>query len=591
MAKSFEEIQAHATALKEGYSPRDTVFEEYEAMYRVEDDSLPSSDDIKKAISPDARNTLLGAVRLISATDPVWSVPQEINQQAEVEDRDKIETICDAIFKAIGRVKKKPAHYSPILSGLLYGEVHIAVQLVDDLLKMAKSPAEKRRLEEVRRKTPILFETLNPKLGYPEFDSLGLVAYYTQRTMTIGDLLSRFPSADVGEKKRTDTTTYNEYWDFEKHCVWVEGINDPLLDEEHKLPYIPIAAMITEGSEFEEDIEETRQPFLYTAKKSQMWKMHNLALTLMSSNVFALASNATFIYEKNDPNKKNPDQDYTIRGGVFSINTNEKFYPLAKNAIDASMLSIAQIYEQKVTESTMYRQALGEPLSGNAPFSMVAMLSQAGRLPLVPYQRMLSWALADAMYIGLQNLRTSGAQNVQVMGENGVIELNVSDIPESFDLRTSLEIAMPQDKREQAAIATALTQGDHPLASYEYVRENHLGIGQSSEMDKQIWKEKAAYVQAALKLQAMQEQAMMQAQQAQQAQQQPAQGQPQQEDIWAMQQQALEQQAMQQAGAMPPEAMQPGMTPQAEQGLPGLPARSPIMNQGGNPEGGPINAA
>lgn len=502
MANDFELAQEHAKELKEQCSQRDADFEEYEKMFFLEDDDLPEHDHVKKTISPDARNTLLGAARLLSASAPEWSVPFESNNRNAKRQSDAIEKAAKAIWNACGRVNRKPLHYDLALMGLLYGEVHMAVYSVEDMMAVA-GEGEKRRLEQVQMRTPLIIEPLNPKFGYPEYDVLGLKAFYSQKDMRVGDVLSRWGKKAEGQlakRKLSEEVEYNEFWDSLYRYVWIGGEKEPLYEGEHKAPMLPIVAYITEGSNLFEEMEDTRQPFLYTLYKSGLWSRQNLAMTVLYTMTFAIGANTQFLYRRNSPDKKAPDTDWSAIGGTTMIDANEDFGPLAKQVLDPSILQAYEIAEAKIPESTIYKQALGESLGGNTPYSTVALLNQAGRLPLIPYQRMLSWAIGEAMYVGMQLLREQGG-TVKAMGEKGAVELDTKEIPEAFDLQASLEVELPMDERVNAQIAMQVTSGENPLASMRYAREKFLKAGQSEEMQEEIWAERYANLEQTIDFQ------------------------------------------------------------------------------------------
>ena len=257
MAKSFEEVKASAANLQSAYGERDTIFDEVEKIFLMDDAELPSKSWIKESKSPAGRNKLLGAVRLLTAADPVWSVPRDKNSdKIEQKDASNLEKAASMMWIASGRIKKTQVHYTTALSGLLYSQADIVVQSVDELIKAAGSnKALKNRLERVKKKTPVLFEALNPKICYPLFDAYGLAAHYSVREMAVVDVRARWGDV-LSDNNLTDLVNYHEYWDDEKHVVWVDGQDDALLDEEHDLPMIPIASARMEGSDlFEKEFQ------------------------------------------------------------------------------------------------------------------------------------------------------------------------------------------------------------------------------------------------------------------------------------------------------------------------------------------------
>jgi hypothetical protein len=511
----FNGIVEHSTIMKQNLSNRNSAFDEYEKMFLLEDDDVPAGAHVKKTLSPDARNALSGAVRLLTAADPIWAIPRELNTPETHKVSTSIEKVASAIWWASSRIAKKPLHFDPVLSALLYGEIHMRVTQTKDLVEKATSPAAKTRAQRAQQMTPVLIETMNPRNGFPEFDSLGLSAFYSEYMMRVSAVRSIWGTeadAQLGTKKGHETVTYCEYWNDTYHYVWLlESAATPILAVEHGLDEIPIVAQLCEGSEmFVGDQQETRQPFLYTLRKSNMWKRQNLELTAIYTNVNAIVNNPTFVYRRNDDTKSISGQmDFSIPGGVVYIGQNEAIEPLKKEAIDPAILKALEIAEQKGVESTIYKQTLGEPLGANAPFSMVSLLSQSGRLPLIPYQRAASFAFSDIMKIAMRMMKGS-KQDINVVGNEGIIKFYSKDIPETFELTCNLDISMPTDERQNVVMATQATFGASPLVSQKWARENWLKITNPDEMQTEIWAEQLAAAQIQAQIFAQQQQMMPQ---------------------------------------------------------------------------------
>jgi len=511
----FSEVTEHAKAMKDNLSSRNTAFDEYEKMFLLEDDDVPAGQHIKKTLSPDPRNTLLGGARLLTAADPVWAIPRELNTPETHKVSTSIEKVASAIWWASSRVAKKPLHFDPVLSALLYGEIHMKVALTKDMVEKAVSPAAKNRASRVEQMTPVIIETMNPRNGFPEFDALGLSAFYSEYQMKVSNVKAIWGSdADVqlGTKKGYEIVTYCEYWNDTYHYVWlVESSAVPILAVEHELDEIPIVAQICEGSEmFTGEAQETRQPFLYTLRKSNMWKRQNLELTAIFTNVNAIVNNPTFVYRRNDETKSITGQmDFSIPGGVVYIGQNESIEPMKKEAIDPAILKALEIAETKGIESTIYKQTLGEPLGANAPFSMVSLLSQSGRLPLIPYQRAASFAFSDVMKMAMRLMKKADGQ-INVVGNEGLIKFYAKEIPETFELTCNLDISMPTDERQNVVMASQATFGTDPLVSKKWARESWLKITNPDEMQTEIWAEQIAAAQIQARIMASQQQMMMQ---------------------------------------------------------------------------------
>jgi hypothetical protein len=200
-----------------------------------------------------------------------------------------------------------------------------------------------------------------------------------------------------------------------------------------------------------------------------------------------------FLYKALNPDNE-VEMNFDKAGGYAKIQVGEDFSPLQKQIVDPNLWQALDIAGQKLAESTIYKQTLGEPLGKNAPFSMVALLSQSGRLPLVAPQRILGWAIGSAMEIALNWMKADQRQGTAVY--QGRLELNPDDIPDDFEIEALLDVNLPQDDLQNANVANMLTEGEDPLVSKDWVRQNILKIEQPSEMVDQIWEEKAANLKA-----------------------------------------------------------------------------------------------
>lgn len=497
----FNLIQQQATQLTSNFANRNTTFTELEKMFFMDDEDIQKTakamDNGKLTLSPDARNQLLGAVRLMIATDPQFSIPKDENEDVDDDTADEVEKFAQQMWNAAGRIYGVPIHYDAVLSALLYGEIHIAIKRTKDIVALAKGKADKRRKEKAAERTPYMFEVWNPRNCYYEVDQFGLRSHFRRSTVQASRVISDWGDDAVPERYKNNKAApvvLCEWWDLETHAVWVEGETAPILNDEHGLDFIPIVVQLSEGSwGLFNQAEAQAQPFLYSVAKSGMWKRQNLFLTSMMTNLHNFALNPTYLYQANTPGKK-LIIDWSEPGGIASIEQGENFGPLDNtNLIHPSVLQAMEIINNLLTESTIYKQVLGEPLGKNAPYSMVALLSQAGRLPLVSPQRRIGWAIAKTMELALLWLKSdTDTGTTKVKYGTTTTEIATEDIPDDLELECQLEISLPQDNLQNANVAAALTQGDDPMVSNEWVRENILKIGQPNEMQKKIWAEKIA---------------------------------------------------------------------------------------------------
>lgn len=491
MPDNLQTLQDRASALKQSFSDRDEMYDAIEDMYNLVDEDLPPGVHIKKTISPAPRNALNGMTRIMGGGEPKWHVPPELNTDAVEDLSSKLERLASSTWTGSCRVQRKMVHKEAVLSAGMYSLVNIAVKSTKQLQAKAAQQFQKRA-ENAARRTPVLFEVLPARACYPEFDSLGLSGHLQFKKARAGALIAAYGTVAeeaLAGKKSSELVDVSEWWDENNYAVWLGEAGEQLTLEENPYTRVPIAAVVCEGSElFQRTGQQQYQPLLYGLWKSGGWKRENLGLTVAATMVFSIGANMQLIYET-DELEGNIDVDYSIPGGVWKIRRGDKVYPLSKNVIDPSLLTLMQKLDQIDEESTLFKQALGQPLGGNAPFSMVSLLSQSGRLPLVPYKQALDFCLGDAMQIAMEITREDGIPDG--MGDTkGKIELDAAEIPEFFEIECDVQIDMPQDERQNAMIAIQLAGGDQPILSKETAAKRFLGIDQYDQEVKRIWNQR-----------------------------------------------------------------------------------------------------
>ena len=263
MSDELKLVKEHALELVMANGARNNVYEAMDKLYWMkwdeEDNVTKQIQNVKVTRTPRARNALLGAMRLLIATDPIFSVPSDINNPDASQKADKLEKFIKANWFASGRVAGTPIHYDVIRSALLYSDIYIGVNSTKDMLSRAKgsSKALQNRLREINSRTPVLYELYNPKTCYSERDTFGLKTFYRNVITTAGSIEDTFGEAGKKalrshenkiEKKRNETVTLNQYYDLKDRYIWLTGFEEPIAEEEHDLPCLPVACAIAEGS-------------------------------------------------------------------------------------------------------------------------------------------------------------------------------------------------------------------------------------------------------------------------------------------------------------------------------------------------------
>ena len=554
--KTFDDIRKLADEYSALMAERNGLLSEIEKIYLLVDDQ--SSDDaqqgIKRTFSTDGRDSVLGVTRILAAAEPRFH-----DADSESEDASKLEQLCTALWQNMSKLNGSPLHYDIALTATLYGEVHIAIERTEDLAEDAGN----RRAKRAANICPVSARVINPKCGWPVFDRFGLAAYYSEQDFRWSEIIARFTVPVVSRYNVTDSVTVREWWDDAQHVIWVEDDTTPLISEPNTGD-IPISAAIIEGSKLFENGEYnhlTRQPFLYGMYKSGLWARQNLYLTVLYTQAFTLGRYSKMVFHANQDGKLAPDVDNGANS-IVSIGPGEAITPLIQQIIDPQLVQAGQFAFEKGEQTTIYKQVLGQPMGGGVAFSTVSLLSQAGRLPIIPIQRVCGLAIARAMNNALSLLKAQGGK-IKVGGKVWA----AADIPECPEIECELEAALPQDDRLNAMVAQQLAGGDNPLTSMEYARTNVLKIEQPDVEQEKIWKEQAAKIAVTKEL-------AMQMQEAEQMLQQ------------AMQpkQQAPMQQPPQMQAPQPGQPIDPTSTG-AQMGAPGMPMAAPVDQQMMQPGG------
>lgn len=502
----FKQYQEHFDHLESLHSDRNKVNQRMDALYWMdwgeEGRVQQQGDNVKITKSPRARNKIKGFVQLMTAADPEWSVPHDVNDATVHPVSSQMEKFIKATWLSGGRVRKAPIHYDMVLSAALYAETHLAISSTKDLLDRAPKdkPGVVGRLERIHARTPYIFDVWHPSQGYPEFDGLGLRGFARNFSMNAQEICEQWEDGEavLGLKNKGyspfDRFDCKMLYTLDKQIVWVSGVDRPLFLENLDLPFIPVIAQVVDGSRLFEKEDQRREPFLLTLSKSSLPERENLLLTVMFTMAYALGTGPLFSYQSVDPDRKlviDKSQAYS----VVRTQVGERFDQVAQNVIDPSLLQSWQIAMDLEEESTLRGQALGEPVGANAPYSSVALLSQAGRLPLVPAQRTLSWALGEAGEMCLRWLKKDKRTGYARADEISV-ELKGAEVPEHFQVTGQLEITLPHDSQLATNVALMGTQGENPLFSQRHAREKVMKIGQSDEMQEEIWTEQSSNYKA-----------------------------------------------------------------------------------------------
>jgi len=493
--KIFTDTVEFADSVKKGYAQRDANAKMYRDMYMLnwgkEDVAKKALPHAKISIHPLPRKAAQGAKRLMTATSAGFSVPSEYSQLSS-DYREKMTRIANAIWWQSSKYNGIDLEEDAVLSMIIQDEIHIQISSTADMLNSHNNKDDPYYLEmkEIAESTPYLVEVRDPASGYPVWGRHGLRAYYWEESVTVEDLISRYGdkwkqtiSPDLGaNRSRFSNLTVCHMWDKIYRHTWLRGGTDPLVQLEHGLPIIPFVCTLGEGSRsLFSDPEDQRQPFLYTLDKTKVWDWLNVILSNWRTNQ-ALTLGVQFIHEGDGEVKI----DFGEIFGSIEVPAGERFQLLAdKGVLSESDMVFYREAEQLGTESTIYNQALGEPLGKGEAYSKVALLHQAGRLPLVTIQRQTAKAMGEAMEKVFKWMRHDGESYKARLDNGEFVEIEAKKIPAYPVIKARLEIDLPQDQLSNANIFKQL-EGS---LSEEWRMENILSIENPKEERRRALKE------------------------------------------------------------------------------------------------------
>ncbi len=488
------DAQQISTQLISRYANRDAFNNDVRRAFHMEWQQPPKGDWIKPTMSPSAHNSALGAIRLLTATEPQITVPYEQDDDMGKTASEKIEVACKAIWDGSGRVALRPVHYEAATSAILFGEICASVTKTADLVayaEKAKLRGSANRMRAMAKHTPYYIKLYDPTKCYPDFDRFGLARIVVRQTTTWGEMLDTWGTLAedaVPEQGRNTKVTVTDYWDWEHRGVWIDD-GKKILWEPHELEFLPFVAQITDGSfMFDYDRPELQRiPLLYSFLKSGLWYRENLSLTTMFSLIYALGSSPLLVRKTND--KESPLMiDRSTPGGVVNIGPDETINPFVEKVLDPSLQASLDIARMIGNESTIQPQALGAPPQGTMAFSSISLLAQAGRLPLVSHKEMMGHSAANLLMMCMRWMKADGDTNKFYRGDRSAVDLSADEIPDNLVIKVVIEPDLPQDRLSAANVAQMLVQAE--LASKDWVRENILNMGQPGMMDAEIWNEK-----------------------------------------------------------------------------------------------------
>ena len=470
--EEIDSIKSRARALESTYTSRGNMFQRYREIFFMDNMDKPKDQTVDKGDwaltpSPSGRNEVTGMKRLLDTSDMNVTV---LEGNTPSRNSDKIETALKRMLDVSGEGREARVESDAMFSAVLYGPVVLAAEAINDSLSVKGIPEYKRmHLQKLARRSPFIIRALNPEESSIERDE-GLVTLHLWKYKLLGSKLKN----RWGITEASDKTEYT-VWDVftpEYHVVWADGIGKELLAAPHNLNCVPIASSTAGGTELFHKPEERINSFLFAKAKGDLDKRENMILTAIFTQIKrrGLLGSMYWIDPENAP------EDITINYQNGVMYAKGKVSAVNDKIIDPIVMQIKGLLDDLSGESTIRGATLGENAQGVGTFSGLAMLSSAGKLPMIDSQRALSASFRDIFLHILYRIKNEVIDNTLIQP---------SEIPEDLDLEVTFTPKLPQDTLRNAQVAVSL--GDK--VSDEWIHSNLLQIGDTPAMQKQIAKE------------------------------------------------------------------------------------------------------
>lgn len=371
----------------------------------------PEGDWVQKLPSPEPHNAIKGIVRLMIGSEPTIKVRADGSDAIFPERATKVSR---AILRENDRRGPWIVSYDLSMSAALAGEAYVRCANVEDNVKFLETKgrdALARRYRRLAREKPFIYRVFPPDTVYPIYSDLGLegiILRYERPQYEIPyfwgeDALEGYqtPAESMqATEQEVPTVIYWEYHGHDYRMVWLDGSPEPIVAEDNKLGFIPWAGSIVEGSSLFDLPEDQRLPILYPVLQSGYWHAQSYADSIMYSLALNLGKLPQLKVNLNDPDRNVDDLiDWGTALGVLRLQINEKAEMMDKRVIDESLQIASQISGRRMDSMLVPKQVLGASPEGQMAFASMNLLVQAGRLPLVPIQRMVGVIMGHMLEI------------------------------------------------------------------------------------------------------------------------------------------------------------------------------------------------
>jgi hypothetical protein len=455
----FKTVQERADDLVDNDQERVDLYERMREMFAMDWSGEPKADWIRKVVSPDAYDAAIGVMRLMMAAEPqitVASTTEEAGSAEEIVRDDQTERGLKAILRRSDRAREVAWVYDAALSATLFGEIVARVGNSADVAELS----DNKVLQAQAQRVPFTIECLNPAGVFTEADAFGTKRVVITQDTTVGAVKEFWgKEADSLDGDDEDEIELYDYWDRTWRCVYVKGATDPIVLEKHELPFIPVIRKVVQGTLlWTRDEGHTVFPLLYAMYESGMWDAQNIALTMIYSIAYAMGSVPFLAVKKKSAALPDPEIDWSKPGINVELVDGVDLERIAMDAVPEEMLAVLNLVEGKVPEMLMPKVVFGQAPGATMAFSAINLLTQGGRLPLVPIQERLGDVIAAVCEVILR-WSIDRAEQVEVWDAGALAKIDPARLDADrlwVDVR--IEPDVPQDRMQVGTLVSQLVQ-------------------------------------------------------------------------------------------------------------------------------------
>lgn len=432
-------------------------------------------DWVIKVVSTDPHDTILTVVRIFASHRPQFKVAPMMNNEANRNRANQIETAIAYNFHQAGRRNDASISWDIMMSAALYSEVAAQVIYLPYQEKVLEAMGkDTRRIKAAKRFGDFAFIVHNPANVFPEWSEYGCEGVLTRRVQTTdefmytwGKLANKIVSEDDYNEGRVTYVTSYDYTNYEKRCVWgvlsdtntarVTGTGIKILEEPNELGFIPYAIKRW-GNSLSTDPKERVMPLLQSIWDSGQWDMLNVFESLDSSLAMKRAAKPEYAGEY--PPGQDPVIDSTEPTTVLkNPQGTRNFTPLPSQSVDNRVADQKQQFRSNIWQSSVSRVLTTLETGNRESYSSFNQRLTAAANSLAPQKllgerihselahQMLCWIKYYGKKYGKADLYGQ-YEDKSRMGETVTLGWDTID-PDALRIECTLTADLPIDKLQQ----------------------------------------------------------------------------------------------------------------------------------------------